>query len=53
MKRWGKGSECVGEDLSYPTNLLLHLASELKSNFISQETDSNMKTDVEVMDHGL
>lgn len=52
MKCWGKGSECVGEDLSY-SDELLHLASELKSNFISQETNINMKTDVEGMDHGL
>lgn len=42
----------MGEDLSY-SDVLLHLASELKSNFISQETDINMKTDVEVMHHGL
>lgn len=42
----------MGEDLSY-SDVLLHLTSELKSNFISQETDINMKTDVEVMDHGL
>lgn len=52
MKHWGKGSKCVGEDLSY-SDELLHLASELKSNFISQETDISMKTDVEAMDDGL
>lgn len=41
MKCWGKGSECVGEYLSY-SDVLLHLASELKSNFISQETPTSI-----------